>query len=85
MSLRIHIDRLVLDGFDYSARDAAHLESALQQELTQRLSTGALSEELTAGGSVDALRPAHVSLPDKPTPAQSGRAIGRAVHRSIAK
>jgi len=85
MSLRIHIDRLVLDGFDYSARDVAQLESALQRELARRLRAGGLSEELRAGGSMDALRPADVSLPDQPTSVQSGSAIARAIHRGIAK
>ena len=84
MSLRVHIDRLVLDGFEFSARDAAHLESALRTELADRLTTG-VSDELRAGGNVNALRPSHVSLPEKPLAAQSGRAIARAIHRGIGK
>jgi len=38
MILRVHIERLVLDGFDFSAPDAAHFELALQAELVHRLS-----------------------------------------------
>jgi len=85
MTLRIHVDRLVLDGFDFSARDAAHFESALRTELAHRLRVGGLSEEWRAGGSVDALRAAHVSLPEKPSAAQSGRAVARAIHRGLGK
>jgi hypothetical protein len=85
MTLRIHVERLVLEGFDYSARDAVRLESALSAELAQRLSVGGVSDELRGGGSVDAIRPASVSLPQKPTAVQSGRAIARAIHRGIGK
>lgn len=85
MTLRIHVDRLVLEGFDYSAHDAARLESTLRAELTHRLSLGGVADELRAGGSVDALRPAHISLPERPSAAQSGRAIARAIDRGIGK
>jgi hypothetical protein len=85
MTLRIHVDRLVLQGFDYSAGDVARLESTLRAELAHRLSFGGLSDELRAGGSVDALRPAHVSIPEKPSAVQSGRAIARAIDRGIGK
>lgn len=85
MTLRIHVDRLVLEGFDYSAHDAARLESTLRAELAHRLSLGGISDELRAGGSVDALRPAHISLPERPSAAQSGRAIARAIDRGIGK
>jgi hypothetical protein len=83
MNLRVHIDRLVLDGFDFSGRDAAHLESALRSELTARLTTSGVSNELRTSGSVTALRPSHVSLPEKLSAAQSGRAIAQAIHRGI--
>lgn len=85
MTLRIHVDRLVLEGFDYSAKDAARLESTLREELAHRLSLGGVADELRAGGSVDALRPAHISLPERPSAAQSGRAIARAIGRGIGK
>ena len=85
MTLRIHVERLVLEGFDYSARDAAHFESVLRTELSHRLSVGGLSEEWRAGGSVDALRPSEVSLPGKPTAGQSGRAVARAIHEGLGK
>lgn len=85
MTLRIHIERLVLEGFGYSPRDAAHLESTLRAELAHRLSLGGVSDELRAGGSVGALNSAHISLPEKPSAAQSGRAIARAIDRGIGK
>jgi hypothetical protein len=85
MTLRVHVDRLVLDGFDFSAADAAHFESALRAELAHRLRMGGLSEEWQGGGSVEALRPAPVSLPEKPSAAQSGRAVARAIHGGLGK
>ena len=85
MTLRVHIDRLVLDGFAFSAPDTAHLDSALRLELASRLAASGVADEFRTGGSVDALRPSHVSLPEKPSAAQSGRAIARAIHRGIGK
>jgi len=83
--MRIHIDRLVLAGFDYSPREAADLESALSKELTHRLNRSGLSQELLRGETVDAIKTASVSLPQTPSPTQSGRAIARAVHGGLAK
>jgi hypothetical protein len=85
MTVRIHIDRLVLDGFEYSAHDAVHLESALRAELIHRLSLGGISDELRSGGSITSARPEEISLPEKPTAVQSGRAIARAIHGGIGK
>jgi len=84
MTLRIHIDRLVLDGFDFSAREAAHLESALRAELASRLGVSGISDELRSTASVDALRPAQVSLGRTPGARPAGRAIARAIHKGIA-
>jgi len=85
MTLRVHIERLVLDGFDFSAPDAAHFELALQAELVHRLSASGLSEGWRTGGSVEALRPVQISLPEKPTATQSGRAVARAIHGGIGR
>ena len=85
MTMRIHIDRLSLEGFLYSPREIAQLESALSAELTRRLSVSGISKELLNGGTVDSVSAASVSLPQKPSPAQSGRAIARAVHGGITK
>jgi len=85
MTLRIHIDRLVLEGFDYSPREVAALESALGRELSHRLNTIGVSRELLGGGSVDAVKVGDISLPQKPSSGQSGRAIARAVHGGISK
>jgi hypothetical protein len=85
MTVRIHIDRLVLEGFDYSPHEVALLESALGSELSRRLETGGISQELLGGGSVDAVNVSNISLPQKPSAGQSGRAIARAIHGGISK
>jgi hypothetical protein len=85
MTVRVHVDRLVLEGFDYSLGDTVRLESSLREELARRLSASGVSDELRFGGSLDAMRPATVSLPEKPNAVQSGRAIAGAIHRGIGK
>jgi hypothetical protein len=83
--LRIHIDRLVLEGFDYSPREVAALESALGRELSQRLNANGVSQELLGSGSMAAIKVGNISLPQKPSPGQSGRAIAGAVHGGISR
>jgi len=85
MTLRIHIDRLVLEGFDYSPREVAALESALGRELSHRLNANGASRELLGGESLDAIKVGNISLPQKPSPGESGRAIARAVLGGISK
>lgn len=85
MTLRIHIDRLVLEGFDYSPREIVALKSALGSELSRRLNAIGVSRELLGGGSMDAIKVGNISLPHKPPAGQSGRAIARAVHGGISK
>lgn len=85
MTVRIHIDRLVLEGFDYSPHEVALLESALGSELGRRLKTGGVSQEFLGGGSFDAVNVNNISLPQNPSAGQSGRAIAHAIHRGISK
>lgn len=85
MTIHVHVDRLVLEGFDYSPRDTARLEGALRTELAERLRVHGVSDELRGGGSFDSVRPASISLPASPEAAQSGRSIARAIYRGIGK
>jgi hypothetical protein len=85
MTLRIHIDQIVLEGLDYSPREIAQLKRTLSRELTQSMSAGGVSQELLNGGAVDSVSAPSVTLPQKPTPTQSGHAIARALHGGISK
>ena len=56
MRIEVHIERLVLDGFDLSARDQERLRTATEAELTRLLS----------GGAGQPSRPARLAATDAP-------------------
>ncbi len=50
MSITVHIERLILDGFSPDAQDAAQVRAAVEVELTRLLTAGGLSSAIAAGG-----------------------------------
>ena len=53
--IRLHIERLVLDGLDLNRAEAERVKGALEAELTHLLSKGQLSPNLLAGGHFSSL------------------------------
>jgi hypothetical protein len=49
MNVRVHIDRVVLDGIDLPHRERVAFRAAFERELAQRIAEGGLSPELTGG------------------------------------
>jgi len=81
--VRIHIDRLSLEGPAMSESQAKRLQTAVESELGQLVREGQLSSEVLVGG---ALR--RISVPPVPehaehAPTGLGRQIARAIFRGI--
>jgi hypothetical protein len=81
MRIRLHIDRVVLEGLDvpYGSRRALH--EGLARDLARRLAEGGLASWAAAGGAVP-------SLPGSPidtrgTPGQTGAAIAGSVYHAV--
>ena len=49
MNILVHIDRLVLEGFELAPAQRRHLQAALQAELGDLLSSGGLRGEFASG------------------------------------
>ena len=82
MDLRVHIDRLVVDGMGIEPGSGPALGGAVQAELT-RLLAGALPAMLRAGATVPVLRAqAQPAGPDG-RPVGLGAQVARAVYRSL--
>jgi len=82
MNVRLHIDRLVLDGMLLSAADRPHLQAAIESELARLIAARGLSPELARGISVPVLRAPHViTRPEKA--AQFGASIAGAVYGAV--
>jgi hypothetical protein len=83
MSIQLHIERLVLDGFDLRAGDRAKLQAAVEAELARLLAEGGLAPGLTAGGAIPALRGGALQLLERGGAAGMGEGIARAVFGGI--
>jgi hypothetical protein len=79
MNVRLHIDRLVLDGIDVGPADRPRLQAAVEQELARLIGAGGLSPELAGGVAVPSVRAPQIALAPDAKPAQLGTSIAGAV------
>ena len=82
MKVRLHIERLVLDGLASGPGDAARLGAAMRAELTRLL--GSVSPAFLAGEAIPELRVGAIELERGHSPAQIGRQLARVVHAGLA-
>ena len=81
MKINIHIERVILDGV---AVDRPRLlRSALEKELTHRLTEGGLSAEFRRGGAVPYVPGGGIEFGESHPPARLGTQIANAVYRGI--
>lgn len=84
-AVHLHIDRLVLCGFD--GADAAYataLTASLERELTKLLTERAWHAEGLTGSGWACLRAPALNLPPQPSPTQLGQALAGALHQILA-
>lgn len=85
MNIQLHIERLILDGFDFRTGDRANLQAAVEAELARLLGEGGLAPGLTEGGAVPALRGGNVQIGGAGSPDGLGAQIAQAVYGGIGK
>jgi hypothetical protein len=85
MSVRVHIERLVLDGFSLDAAEGRQVKAAVQRELTRLLTANGLSDELRPGGAFFSVRAGAFSPPRNAPASDLGPRIARSVHGGIGK
>jgi hypothetical protein len=83
MSVRIHIDRLVLDGVDVAAGSHAALRAAVERELAHLVGQRGLAGEIAAGGTTPSLRAPQIEARAGTKPAQLGAAIAGSVAAAV--
>lgn len=83
MSIHLHIERLVLDGFALDAAQGPAVQAAVQAEVSRLLAERGLGDEYRQGGALAYVRGADFQPPAGPGPEPLGREIGAAVHRSL--
>ena len=84
MKIRIHIDRLVLEGWSVSSAQALHVRASMEAELARLIETHGISGALRHSGSVPRIQVPQARVgPD--SPAKTGRAIAASVFRGLAE
>jgi hypothetical protein len=83
MNVRVHIDRLVLEGLPVHRRQGAQLQDAIEAELGRLLAEGGVGSELAAGGAWARLPGSALQLSTVESPAPLGAAIARTIYGSI--
>jgi len=85
MNVRVHIERLVLDGFSLNAADTRQVKAAVQGELTRLLTANGLSDELRTGDAIFSVRSGAFNPPRASSVMQLGAQIARSVHGGISR
>jgi hypothetical protein len=84
MSVKVHIEHLVLDGFPISSADGRHVKAALQRELSRLLASDGTADRWRASGAAPSAPAAAFDPSPTVTPSQLGTQIAQSVHRAIA-
>jgi hypothetical protein len=83
MTIRVHIERLVLEGLPVERRQAVQVQQAIEGELQQRLTEQGIDPGWMRPVAVDRLPGGLIALGNRPTPVSLGHQIARAVHGSL--
>ena len=85
MNVRLHIERLVLEGIDLSLAERPLLQEALQAELGRLLGEGGIGGDLATGIMVPAVRANGFEMSGEGNPVRLGQQIAGAVYGGIGK
>lgn len=86
MDVRLHIERLVLDGIAVTPSERASLTDAVQAELSRLVTAGGVSDAVAGGFAVPSLPAATMTAAGLPFNAREfGRDVARAVYSGIGR
>ena len=83
MNIRVHIERLILDGLNVSAAKRVNVQAAVEAELARLVETGGLAPELMMGASVATVPTGNLSLCREQNGTPLGEQIARSVYQGI--
>ncbi len=85
MNIRVHIERLVIEGLPVPPSQRPLIKAALEAELMARLTASGTSAGMVAGGAIPRLTAGTIHVPPRPGAAALGRQIAGAVHAGLAR
>ena len=85
MNIKLHIERLVLDGLNVGPGQGVQVKAAVEAELARLLTSGGVSEALQSGGAFYQVRTGGVEVAAEGSPARLGHQIAHAVYGGIGR
>jgi hypothetical protein len=85
VNVRLHIERLVLDGLPVAPGQAPLVQAAMEAELARLFAAGGIAAGLPDLGAVPALRAGALQFEAGTAPAQIGVQIAQAVYGGIGR
>ena len=85
MNVRLHIERLVLEGIELAPAERPLLQEALQAELGRLLAEGGIGGGLATGSMVPAVRANGFEMSRESDPVRLGQQIAGSVYGGIGK
>jgi hypothetical protein len=85
MNIRVHIERLVLDGVPLAHSQRPLLQAAVEAELARLLAQGGVAPSLQSGGTLPSLCADTIPLIAQSSPAEMGQQIAQSVYMGIGK
>lgn len=83
MNIRLHIDRLVLEGLPLTGHQGTLVQAAVERELGRLLGTGQLNSQLVSGSAIPALQGGMIQAANVIGPVRFGAQIAGALHSGI--
>ena len=82
-TIRLYIDKVVLDGLPVDRLQAPQVQCAIEEELTRLLAENGLAAELCAGRAVPHVRANGIHLETDSKPVQIGTQIAQSIFSGI--
>ena len=82
MNIKLHIERLVLDGVNITFDQSHLLQASVESELTRLLTDAGLSPDLARGTALPSISADAIQLTNN-NPTQIGQHIAQSVYRGI--
>lgn len=83
MNIKLHIDRLVLDGVNIAPGQHHVLQASVETELIRLLTNGGLAPSLAQGTAVPRLSAGAMQLTSTSSPTELGQQIAQSVYGGI--
>ena len=83
MNIRIHIERLVLDGLPIECLAATQVQAAVEAELARLLAEGEIAPTFRSGGALPRVQAGTITLARETQPAGIGQQIAQSVYAAV--